>query len=173
MFKLKTSDDKHKIIKERLNLTETKEYKYVVTDDKNLVEEDKINIVYNEADIPKINQLLDLIVMGEEVYITGSNEFGEKHTECRNIIYFMTLADDVYAVMHQTKLIIKMKLYEIEELLSNKGFIRTSKYAIVNIREIEYIQPALNSKLDLLMSNNEIVEVNRAYLKDFKKAIQS
>jgi len=57
--------------------------------------------------------------------------------------------------------------------LSNKGFIRTSKYAIVNIREIEYIKPALNSKLDLLMSNNEIVEVNRAYLKDFKKAIQS
>jgi len=111
MFKLKTSDDKHKIIKERLNLTEAKEYKYVVTDDKNLVEEDKINIVYNEADIPKINRLLDLIVMGEEVYITGSNEFGEKHTECRNIIYFITLADDVYAVMHQTKLIIRMKLY--------------------------------------------------------------
>jgi DNA-binding LytR/AlgR family response regulator len=172
MFKLKVKDVEHKIVKDRLELVETPKYNYVVTDDKDLVEEDKINIVFNLAEIPKVSKLLDLIVKGEELYLNGHNEFGQKSVECRNFHYFVVEDDDVYGVLTNTRLLIRMKLYEIEELLLSKEFIRVSKYCLVNIGKIDYIKVALNSKLDLLIKNGEHCEVNRSYLKDFKEALK-
>jgi len=171
MFKLKVSKAEHKAVQERLKLVETTRYSYVVTDDKDLVEEDKLNLVFNHADIPKLSRILDLIVKGEELYLTGYNEYGQKSVECRNIQYIVVEAEDVFAVLHQTRLIVKMKLYELEELLQDKDFIRISKFCLVNIGKIDYIRSALNSKLDLLMKNGDHVEVNRSYLKDFKSAL--
>ncbi len=172
MFKLKVSKSEHKVVKEKLNLIETPKYNYVITDDKNLVEEDKLNIVFNHAEVYKVSSLLDLIVKGEELFITGNNEFGQKSVECRNFYYFIVEDDDVYGVLGQTKLVIRMKLYEIEELLHSKDFIRTSKYCLVNLGKIDYIKAALNSKLELLIKNGDRVEVNRSYLKEFKKALK-
>jgi len=172
MFKLKVDKDEHKIIKERLRLVETIVYDYVLTNDKELVEDDKINIVFNKANLPKVSNMLDLIVKGEDIFVIGTNEFGQKSVEARNIYYFIVDDEDVYAVLSNTRLLVRMKLYEIEELLLPKNFIRVSKYCLVNIGKIDYIRPALNSKLDLLMRNKEHVEVNRAYLKEFKKALK-
>ncbi|AIO18218.1 LytTr DNA-binding domain protein [Candidatus Izimaplasma bacterium HR1] len=172
MFKLKINKSEHKLVKEKLKLVETPKYSYVVTDDKELVEDDKLNIVFNHAEITKVSNLLDLIVQGEELFITGNNEFGQKRIECRNFYYFIVEEDDVYGVLGQSKLIIRMKLYEIEEILNPKDFIRSSKYCLVNIGKIDYIKAALNSKLDLLMKNGEHLEVNRSYLKEFKKALK-
>ena len=172
MFKLKVKHSEHKIMKERLKLVETPTYDYVITDDKSLVEDDKINIVFNQAEIPKVNDLLDLIVQGEAVFITGYNQYGQKRVECRNIHYITTEQDEVYAILHDTKINVKMKLYELEELLASKDFIRVSKYCLVNIGKINYIRSLLNSKLELEMNNGDLCEVNRSYLKTFKKALK-
>jgi len=172
MFKLKLSHSEHKIVKERLEIVETPKYDYVVTDDRNLVEDDKLNIVFNKAEISKVSRLLDLIVKGEELYISGHNEFGQKSVECRNFSYFIVEDDEVLGVLNDTRLLIKMKLYEIEELLVHKDFVRVSKYCLVNIAKIDYIKAALNSKLDLLMKNGDHCEVNRSYLKEFKNSLK-
>ena len=87
-------------------------------------------------------------------------------------IWFLVEEYVVFGLLHNTRLIIRMKLYEIEELLAHKDFIRVSKFCLVNIGKIDYIKPALNSKLDLLMSNGDHLEVNRAYLRDFKEALK-
>jgi DNA-binding LytR/AlgR family response regulator len=172
MFKLKIKHAKHKAIKEKLNLIENDQYSYIITDDKDLTEDDKLNIVFNHNDLPKVNHLLDLIVQGEPIYINGYNQYGQKRVESRNIHYFIVEDDDVYGVLQNTKLIIKMKLYEIEDLLKNKQFIRVSKYSIVNIGKIDYIRSLLNSKLELQMNNGDLCEVNRNYLKEFKQALK-
>ena len=172
MFKLKVDAKEHKMIKSELNLIESTKYDYVLTDDKNLVEEDKINIVFRRNETTKIARLLDLIVHGEDLFVVGTNEFGQKSVESRNFQYFIVEDDDVYGALHKTRLLIRMKLYEIEELLMSKDFIRVSKYCLINIGKIDYIKPALNSKLDLLMKNEDHIEVNRAYLKDFKSALK-
>lgn len=159
-------------MKERLKLVETPDYDYVIADDKDLVEDDKINIVFHQADIPKVNHLLDLIVQGEAIYITGYNQYGQKRVECRNIEYITTEQDDVYAVLFDTKIIVKMKLYELEDLLKSKQFIRVSKYCLVNIGKINYIRSLLNSKLELQMNNGDLCEVNRSYLQTFKETLK-
>jgi DNA-binding LytR/AlgR family response regulator len=42
---------------------------------------------------------------------------------------------------------------------------------MVNVNQIDYIKPALNSKLLLLMKNGDELEVNRRYYKSFKKTL--
>lgn len=172
MFKLKVDASEHKMLKNDLELVETIVYDYVITTDQSLVEDDKVNIVFNKNNVEKVSRLLDLIVRGEDLFVIGTNEFGQKNVEASNFLYFIVEDDDVYGVLHKTRLLVKMKLYEIEELLMKKNYIRISKYCLVNIGKIDYIKPALNSKLDLLLSNGDHVEVNRAYLKDFKNALK-
>ena len=52
---------------------------------------------------------------------------------------------------------------------TEKNFVRVSKSFLVNIAHIEYIRPMLNSKLKLIMTNKDVVEVNRTYVKSFKE----
>ena len=82
----------------------------------------------------------------------------------RNFYYFIVDGDDVFGVLGTTKLIIRMKLYEIEELLISKDFVRISKYCLVNVGKIDYIKAALNSKLDLLLKNGDHVEILSRWL---------
>jgi len=172
MFKLNVKHTDKETIKERLNVVETPQYKYVLTDDKELVEDDKINIVFPLSETEQVSSLLNWIVKGEELYITGYNQYGQKRVESRNIHYVIGEEEEVYCVLYQTKLIVKLKLYELEELLLSKDFIRISKYCLVNIGKIEYIRSLLNSKLDLEMKNGDHVEVNRSDLKDFNSALE-
>ena len=66
---------------------------------------------------------------------------------------------------------IKEKLFEIEGLFEDKGFIRINKSQIINKTMIIEIRPAFNSKLSLLMKNKAIVDVTRSYLIRFKEYI--
>ncbi len=61
-----------------------------------------------------------------------------------------------------------LKLFELEEQLSDYGFVRVSKSMIVNTRHIEAVSSSFNAKLRLHLSNGEFVDVNRSYLKTFK-----
>ncbi len=172
MFKLKLSKLNKQHILDELNLEESKEYTYVITDDSLLCENQKINIVIDETMLKETSKALDLIVRGTDIKIKGLNEFGEKQCNSRNILYFITEEETVYGVLSNTRIRVDYKLYELEELLYEKGFVRVSKYSLVNIEHIDYIKKALNSKLDLLMSNKELLEVNRTYLKGFKEYLK-
>ncbi len=171
MFKLKVPKADRARIRKKLKVIDSKKYQYVLTMDKDEIEEDKINIVFNEEQAEKVNLMLDSIVKGEDIYISIESDRGIKHIESRKIHYFMIDNEEVIAVLLKHRFTVKMKLYELEELLKNKYFLRVSKYALVNINKIDYIKPAFNSKLLLLMKNGDKVEVNRRYYKTFKKTL--
>ncbi len=172
MFKLKVPKEARSRIRNKLKIVDSKKYEYVITTDENEVEKDKINIVFSEENAEKVNRMLDSIVKGQDVFITVEAEHGHKHIESRRIHYFMIENEAVKAYLKEHTFGVDMKLYELEELLENKYFIRVSKYALVNINKIDYIKPAFNSKLNLLMKNGDTVEVNRRYYKTFKQTLK-
>ena len=172
MFKLKVSKHQRARLKQALKVVDSKKYDYVLTDDPNQVEADKINIVFSLDNIAPVRKMLDAIVKGVDTYITGYDEIGQKSIEARQVHYFIVEADEVWAVLNAARFSVKMKLYELEALLEDKYFIRVSKYALVNVNKIDYIKPALNSKLTLIMKNKDDVEVNRHYYKKFKETLR-
>ncbi len=63
----------------------------------------------------------------------------------------------------------KMKLFELEETLTNSSFVRISKSCILNIDFIEKVKPMLNGKYEVLLINGEKLIINRHYVPIFKK----
>ena len=88
-----------------------------------------------------------------------------------NVLYFESVdkrsylytADDVYEV--------PLKLYEVEELLAEAGFIRCSKSQIINIAKIETLCPDFGGRIEAKMNNGEIVIVSRQYAKILKERL--
>jgi two-component system response regulator LytT len=84
------------------------------------------------------------------------------------IMYFEGQDNAVFCISAKAKFQVKNKLYELESLLTERGFVRISKASIVNIMNVTEIIPWFASKLLLKLKNNHEIEVTRSYLKAFK-----
>lgn len=169
MFKVVTKNIKKSPIIEKLNIIETEDYKYVLTDSETLFEKDKVNILFNENNLEDIKEMVRLLLVGQPYYINVENSLGVKRVNVRNIEYFEALDNDVFAIIGKERFYVLEKLYVLEKTLEEKDFVRVSKSFLVNIAKIDFIRPILNYKLKLIMMNKNVVEVNRTYVKSFKE----
>lgn len=64
------------------------------------------------------------------------------------------------------------RLYELEERLRAKWFLRISKGMLVNLMKINSIQPALNGRFSINLKSGEKVIVSRSYVKGLKAALK-
>lgn len=76
---------------------------------------------------------------------------------------FIYLENDCYETAH--------KLYELEEILNERRFIRISKSVIVNLLKIDCVKPALNGRYMCRLKNNENVIISRKYVPEFKERL--
>lgn len=111
----------------------------------------------------------------EDDYIQDSF-IGEKNGSYEIIHFSMILFIESFGhqiVIHtpSNDFTIKEKLYELESILYDKGFIRINKSTIVNKKGIKSIKPTFNGRIDLLMKNNATLYVSKSYNKKFKEFI--
>lgn len=86
-----------------------------------------------------------------------------------DITYFEAQGNSVYSIIQNSKLITQYKLYELEEMLDTKLFMRVHKSFIVNLKQINKIIPETNSRFILQMNNSDKIYVTRTYLNGFKQ----
>lgn len=77
---------------------------------------------------------------------------------------FIYTKDKVYQTKH--------KLYELEELLKNKRFVRSSKSTLLNLMKINSIKPALNGRFTAVLYSGEKTIISRKYVPELKKALK-
>ena len=68
--------------------------------------------------------------------------------------------------------LVKDKLYQIYEKLKSVGFVRISKYCILNINKLEKVKTLENSHIEAILSNGSKLYITRKYLPDIKQALQ-
>lgn len=64
------------------------------------------------------------------------------------------------------------RIYELEELLRPKHFLRISKPMLVNLMKIRSIQPAFNGRFTAVLSSGEKIMISRNYVKGLKAALK-
>lgn len=101
---------------------------------------------------------------------------GEKDTQYTpihhsKIIYIESFGHDIFCHTLSDSYRIQEKLYEIEGIFEQYGFIRIHKSFIVNKHHIQSIVPMINRKFKLKLSNDSTVEVSRKYYNEFKHFI--
>ncbi len=65
-----------------------------------------------------------------------------------------------------------LRLYELEDTLKPRGFLRASKTALYNFNRIQSIEPDLDRRMILTMENDMKVLVSRQYSPDLKRKLE-
>ncbi len=89
----------------------------------------------------------------------------------KDIYYFESVDNKVFAYCEKEVYEVKEKLYEIESIYSKTDFQRISKSVIVNILRIESVSPTLGARLEANLQNGERVVISRQYVPDLKKKL--
>lgn len=76
---------------------------------------------------------------------------------------FIYTSDEVYET--------NLKLYELEEQLSDYGFIRAGKSFIIHIKHIKSLKSDIDRRIRVTMKNDEQLIVSRQYADDLKKRL--
>lgn len=88
-----------------------------------------------------------------------------------DVLYFESVDNHTFLYTQEDVMEIKQRLYELEEALSDKDFIRISKSLIVNINKIRSLKPELNRTILLTMCNGESLYISRKYVPLVRKLL--
>ncbi len=89
----------------------------------------------------------------------------------RDIFYFDAVDNRVFAYTRDKCYEVKKKLFELEEDLQSTSFIRISKSAIVNIKQIERLVPEFNGRFEACLKNKESIIISRGYMPGLKQKL--
>ena len=64
-----------------------------------------------------------------------------------------------------------LKLYEFEQQLSEKDFIRISKQSILNLRKVKSLRSDINRKIRVTLVNDEQIIVSRMYSDELRNRL--
>ena len=89
----------------------------------------------------------------------------------KEIFYFDSVDNRVFAYTGDRTYEVKRKLFELEEEYERTSFLRISKNAIVNIRQIERLVPEFNGRYEARLKNGESIMISRGYVPMLKRKL--
>ena len=84
------------------------------------------------------------------------------------ICYFDTQENGVLIYTMDSKYETQLKMYEIEERFNSAGFLRVSRYSLINLRMVSYLEPLFNGRMVAVMKNGDKVIITRLYIQALK-----
>ena len=89
-----------------------------------------------------------------------------------DLFYAESVDDRLFLYTAADSYEIRMKLYELEDLLKSKSFFRVSKSMIVNLMKITSVRPALNGRFSAILKNGEEIIISRKYVPALKQILK-
>jgi len=96
-----------------------------------------------------------------ELYLINSSD----------VLYFESVDNRTFLYTTDDVMEINQRLYELENILAEKDFVRISKSQIVNINKIRSLKPELNRTILATMCNNEQLSISRKYVKTIRSIL--
>ncbi|MCI5731860.1 MAG: LytTR family transcriptional regulator DNA-binding domain-containing protein [Eubacterium sp.] len=113
-------------------------------------------------------------IEGKKRQIIGYGTKKEMYSiQLDDILYFEAVGDLVFAYTGDQVYEIKMRLYQVEDIVQQNGILRASKSFLVNVRKIEKVRSVLNGRFMAVMENGEEVLITRHYAREVMDAIKS
>lgn len=103
--------------------------------------------------------------------ITGTDENGIHILNESGIIRFYAQEQKVYAQNAKGRYRVSLKLYELEEKLDSRQFVRISKSEIVNLKKIRQLDLNLTGTIKVILSDGTQTYTSRRNIARLKKAL--
>ena len=88
-----------------------------------------------------------------------------------DILYFEAVDEKVFAYTQNDVADVRGRLYEYEDRLAEKGFVRISKSVLVHLSKVRSISPSPGRKFEAELRNGERVIISRQYAANIKKVL--
>lgn len=138
---------------------------------------DKMNLSETEVEIRCKERDTEVEAVLESIKIASDTIMGEKENgdmepvRISRVLYFEAVDRNVFAYTVDDFFRVRRTLYDLEDYLIQKYFVRISKSTIVNLKAVKSVAPEDGRRLKLLLRNGEWVVVSRNYVNDFKTGI--
>ena len=92
--------------------------------------------------------------------------------DIRDVLYFETVDKRSFLYTEADVYELTLKLYEIEEMLSDAGFIRSAKSQILNMHKVSSLCPDFGGRIEATMEGGEKLIVSRQYAKSLRERLR-
>ena len=133
------------------------------------IENPEVTIAYREM-TAKVIRVAEYVRSVDQTVLCkkGSEEVA---VPVSDIFYVESVDRKVFVYCESEVFQCGFKLYELENVLMNAGFVRISKAAILNVEKLKGVKTLVNSRLEAILTNGERICVTRKYLKNIKDAL--
>ena len=111
-------------------------------------------------------------VKSRQGQLTGTADDRMYEIAVSDIFYIESVDNKTFIYCKNREYETKQKLYELEEILREKHFLRVSKSVLLNLMKVSSIKPALNSRFTAVLFSGEQVIISRKYVPELKKALK-
>ena len=129
---------------------------------------------YIEIGCHKKDERIDEIVRfirSREGILKGTKEDRQYSVALPDILYIEAVDRKTFVYTNSENYESELKLYEIEQELIERDFLRISKNSIVNLRKIKSLKTDVNRKIRITLQNGEQIVVSRMYSDELRKKL--
>lgn len=119
----------------------------------------------------EVQKIVSMLSKDEIKVISGMKDDKVEILDENNISRVYAQNGMVYASTQNGVYVLKLRLYEIEEILNNKKFVRISKSEIINLREVKNFDFSFVGTISVQMKNNDVCYVSRRFVSKIKKIL--
>lgn len=111
-------------------------------------------------------------VKSRQGQLTGIIEGKQYEIPVTDVHYIEAVDNHVFIYRSKQVYETRQKLYELEEILREKHFLRVSKSLLWNLMKVKAIKPALNSRFIAILQSGEEIVISRKYVPELKTALK-
>lgn len=104
-------------------------------------------------------------------FLLGKIEDTFYKVNIKDIYYMESLDRKVFLYTDKKSYELNEKLYVLEEMLEEEGFVRISKSMLLNVNKIYSFVPTFSGNLEACLYNKEKVVISRRYVSNLKKQL--
>lgn len=110
----------------------------------------------------RTSRLVELLRLSD-ARLTGERDGETCILDGADVLYIDTVDRGTFLYTAEGVYETRLRLYELEDQLAGRDFIRVSKSAIVNFAQVRSLRPDFGGRLRLTLTNGEVIVANRRY----------
>ncbi len=119
----------------------------------------------------EVNNILKKLSEDTLQIISGSKDGKIKVLEQEDLIRIYASDKKIFAVTDKGEYVLRQRLYELEERLDTRWFVRISNSEIINLKKVSHFDLSITGTICVRLSDNTTTYVSRRYVSKIKKLL--
>lgn len=164
--------EKEKNIIDTLNITKQRSESLLKISLKidELITETEVKIICGK-ETPQIQKIIKMLKRMDDIRIQGFVNRDVYFIDPCDVEFFYTENKHIYTEIGEVKYEIRYKIYELDEMLSEAGFVKIEQGVIANIAKVKKVKPLFNGTMEILFQSGKKQYASRRSVSEIKRRL--